>query len=409
MQSKFRWPEGKIESSKDNIGFYGGEVWAEPYLDTYVLLSNNNFYDSSDMRRDREFKFSINEVQYVAFCNVTTYRGECSLRVDYLQVGSWDTEINLSSVAIHFYEHSIFQPEGSRSKRTILPGRDGCEDVYYSVEESTPVLSVDGFGARLGEFRPHIVLLQDVVTFGKQSSAGITKLVGKIGGTSAEVEYYGYWRFGVSEREKQNRRISKVFSLNSGYSSKLISEWWSYTDVLRPIPQIIAGLFYRPVWIESSMLLMTAALERLINEMTIETPIRSDQSNRDEIIEYLNEFPQKEDSAKQIINDIISRMSTPSPKMLLEGLLSIVGGSIIIKNSEEWLRDYLKIRNGIAHGEDKIIGGTSLWLSPKLRETHKQTYILLAYVWLSFFLKLPKQILNKSPKVLKSTAERELQ
>jgi len=118
--------------------------------------------------------------------------------------------------------------------------------------------------APMEEYASHLAALQDLIVFAADQPAELVTLTGILS-DETEVSVHGWARyptFGSRAREP----IEYLLRFGAAYFVTAVEAWWKMRVDFRPVPQILAAVRYEPGFVESDVIALAAALERLTKQ-----------------------------------------------------------------------------------------------------------------------------------------------
>ena len=167
----------------------------------------------------------------------------------------------------------------------------------------------------------------------------------------------------------------------------MIDGWWKARDELLPVTQIIAGLRYEPGYVEADTVLSAAAIEALAtaNLGASQPPLSVEEA--EPIVAALNSLNGLSTAQREAIARLKGELGRTTFRSKVENLIKDVAPerwSLSRVHTDEWIKLFLKARNGIAHAAPGLGGGANIWKeSELLRSIRDANWIVITLVLLT--------------------------
>lgn len=308
-------------------------------------------------------------------------KGSLKLRIDDLRVGSADPD-ELFVRATPFYDYanaavSYYTRDGaarSPQEPLALPALDDAPAmslVYAPQAAGFPIeLHCEG-GASVEQFETQLDALQRLITFAAQRSS--TRHLLTVQNTvGTDIEVYRGVVVSPQPAESVDYRDFPL-RLSRANTQAILNRWWAMMSDLRPIPQIMTGLRYKPGYLDSDFFLLATVLDRLSDAWTNVPGLLSDEQ-----YEGIKEVALKLDLPEQFK---IDNRAVFHSRMV--ALLDTLGADVWEKariDRATWLASMKRHRNLVAHSSEQRQAHREFMSGPGLRALRAATDVIITLI-----------------------------
>lgn len=386
----FQWPDPAIDFASLSSGARDGNAELVARSDRWILKAPGNFSGVNGQPGQRTLSTTLDGEPALIRGSVFAIDGDLGLRVDELRIGSVEMDAEYVSATANF-EHlasaCTYRPEDGAARDAhqalVFPALDDVAEMRAELpcRATAITLSADA-PVPLEAFETQLTTFQDLLTFAADQPCSRTSLtLTDRSGNDVRV-------FGRDKYKPFNGKTRKPieFSLRfvSDQTQRVIDGWWKARDELLPVTQIIAGLRYQPGYVEADTVLSAAAIEALATAGLCDPRPLLSQEDAEPIVAALNSL----DGTNQAQRDAIARLKgelhrttfRSKVESLIEDIAPEKWGLSRVR-TDEWIKLFLKARNGIAHAAPGLPGGVSIWKeSELLRSIRDANWIVITLV-----------------------------
>ncbi|MFT8396013.1 hypothetical protein [Propionibacterium sp.] len=391
--STFQWPAPVVSFVSLSHGARDGDAELVATGDRWILKAPGHFSAVSGQPDERILSATLNSEPTLIRGSVFVIDSDLGLRVDELRVGSVELDAEYVSATAHF-EHlasaCTYRHEDGAARDAhealVFPALDdgpgmraelpcGATAITLSADEPVPL---EAFEAQLASF-------QDLLTFSADLPCGRTSLI-MTDSSGTEVRVVGRDKY-KPFNGKTRKPIEFSLRFASDQTQGVIDGWWKARDELLPVTQIIAGLRYQPGYVEADVILGAAAIEALATAaLGASRPPLSVEEAEPIIValDSLSGMNQAQSEAIAHLKGDLRRTTFRSKvQSLIEGVAPEMWRSSRVE-VDEWIKLFLRARNGIAHAAPGLSGGASIWKeSELLRSIRDANWIVITLVLLT--------------------------
>lgn len=358
---------------------------------TAVFLSTEfAFSTTTGVSSERTLRARINAVPALLVGHVDVRKGELSLRITEIRLGSDIIEPTYISV-LALFEHAVgaagYRHEDGAGRfptePLLAPSLGNARAMQLIFPDAHGRIELKSFeAAPIDEFEEHLAAFQDLLTFAADSPSGrLTLTATEAGGGSVKI--LGRSKFPPFGRSAR-RPIEHVIRLANSHAQSVIDMWWAARENLRPVPQILAGVKYQPGFVQSNVITLAAALEKYVKTVFPRpaAPTLSAEQIRPlraalEALEGLDA-----DQTAAVRRFVANRPVEATYRQHLQAFVSDLGVEVISAakiHPEEWIDHLLWARNDIAHeGAPNNQSGERYVTDLESRAVRDATWVVLA-------------------------------
>jgi|GEM_PF-1546358 len=403
--STFQWPDPVISFVSLSSGARDGDAELVEKSDRWILKAPGHFSGSTGHSGQRILSTTLNGEPTLIRGSEFVIDGDLGLRVDELRVGSVEPDAEYVSATANF-EHlasaCTYRPEDGAARDAdqalIFPALDGAPAMRAELPRRVTVITLSAdTPMHLDAFETQLTTFQDLLTFAADQPCGRTSLsLTDRSGNDVRV-------FGRDKYQPFNRKTRKPveFSLRlvSDQTQRVIDRWWKDHDELLPVTQIIAGMRYQPGYVEADAILSAVAIEALATAAlsTSRPPLSVEEA--EPIIIALDSLSgmnhAQNDAIKRLKGELRRTTFRSKVKSLIEGVapeqwrLSRV-------DVDEWIKLFIKARNGIAHAAPGLSGGANIWKESELLRSIRDANWTVVTLVLLTRLGVPDAAINRA-------------
>lgn len=403
--STFQWPDPVISFVSLSSGARDGDAELVEKSDRWILKAPGHFSGSTGQSGQRILSTTLNGEPTLIRGSEFVIDGDLGLRVDELRVGSVEPDAEYVSATANF-EHlasaCTYRPEDGAARDAdqalIFPALDGAPAMRAELPRRVTAITLSAdTPMHLDAFETQLTTFQDLLTFAADQPCGRTSLsLTDRSGNDVRV-------FGRDKYQPFNRKTRKPveFSLRlvSDQTQRVIDRWWKDHDELLPVTQIIAGMRYQPGYVEADAILSAVAIEALATAAlsTSRPPLSVEEA--EPIIIALDSLSgmnhAQNDAIKRLKGELRRTTFRSKVKSLIEGVapeqwrLSRV-------DMDEWIKLFIKARNGIAHAAPGLSGGANIWKESELLRSIRDANWTVVTLVLLTRLGVPDAAINRA-------------
>lgn len=391
--STFQWHDPVISFVSLSIGARDGDAELVEKGDRWILKAPGHFSGATGQSEQRILSTTLNGEPAQIRGSVFAIDGDLGLRVDELRVGSVEPDAEYVSATANF-EHlasaCTYRPEDGAARdanqaltfpaladapgmRAELP----CRATAITLSADAPV-PLEAFEAQLTTF-------QDLLTFAADQPCGRTSLI-LTDRSGNDVRVFGrekYQPFNGTTRKPVEFSLRFV----SDQTQRVIDGWWKARDELLPVTQIIAGLRYQPGYVEADAILSAAAIEALATAALGASRPPLSVEEAEPIITALDSLSGMNSAQSEAIARLKGDLHRTTFRSKVESLIQGVAPEkwrFSRVEVDEWIKLFIKARNGIAHAASGLPGGANIWKeSELLRSIRDANWIVITLVLLA--------------------------
>lgn len=385
--STFDWPTNTIDFASVGPGARDGTAEVVARADRWILKSPGSFSGGTYQPSGRTLTTTIDGVPTLIRGAVHVIDEDLGMRVDEIRVGSIDESPTYTSVTAQFehlsslcsYRHEDGAARSAREPLALPALGDAATMSVFLPSATDTVVITAVTPAPIEAFEEHLTALQDLFTFGADMPIGRLRLDATE--TSGDVvQIVGRERFAPFQRNAR-KPVEHILRLSGEWTQAAIERWWEARTEWRPITQIISGLRYQPGYVEADVILTAVAIEALATKTLLDERPRLSATDALPIVEALDALEGMNFDQRSLISGLKSELSRTTLRSTVDQLVSRLGENALggtRLSVDEWLKYFIKTRNGIAHGGPGLGGTRDLWIEGDLlRAVRDANWVML--------------------------------
>lgn len=368
--------------------------------DRFFLNAPGCFSAISGHPSERTLQTVINSRPAVVRGCVTAVDGDLGLRIDELRLGSDDVDARYSVVNAAF-EHLRsactyrFEDGAARSPRQsfLLPAVDGASPMEAKILDGGDSISLTATQAvPLEEFEAQLAVFQALLTFAADMPCGRRTLLAN-DATGRDVQILGRTLYKPFEH-RSRKPIEYSLRFTGEWLQEVINRWWLAYEEWQPVLQIIAGLRYRPGYVDADIIVSSAAIESVASTLQKYDDPRLTRDDAAPILQALASLIGMNAAQKAAIAQLKGDLGRTTFRSKVEQLIHQIDQDVWSAtrlSAAVWVRVLVKARNTIAHANSD-----ALWEdSALLRSVRDANWIVLTLV-LMHHLEIPDAAIERA-------------